>query len=182
MAKTRSIKNYKGKSKYYFFNDRLVRLMDKDAVGDRVMVYDFTDHERYIYKLSDFKKYSERAYTLPEVADLLERSYWILYRKIKSEITWIGSIATYGNEWARHYFSKDDILELHQYLADIDPRGEGIHHKKSGRRHYPKPKNKLVKRDDLPTREALLAKLNSNEVYYIQDEEGNFVPVFKPKW
>lgn len=182
MAKTRSIKNYKGKSLYYFFNDKLVRLVDTDAVGDRVMVYEFDDHENHIYRLSEFKKYREQAYTLPEVCDMLNRSYWILYRKIKNEITWIGTLATYGNSWTRHYFSKQDILDLHEYLASIDPRGPD-HPRAAGRRNYPTPKNKLVKRDDLPTREQLLAMLNSNEVYYVKNEEtGEFEPVFKPRW
>lgn len=182
MAKTRSIKNYQGNSKYYFFNDRLVRLVDKDPVGNRVMVYDFEDHEQHVYALSEFKKHAETAYTLPEVCDLLNRTYWQLYYKLRDELSWVGSIATYGNRWTRYYYSKQDILDLHQYLADIDPRGEGLHRKARGRRRYDKPKHKLVKRTDLPTREELLASLNSNEVYYIKDEDGNFTPVFKPKF
>lgn len=180
MAKTRSIKNYQGNSKYFFFNDRLVRLVDTDAVGNRVMVYDFEDHLEHVYKLSDFKKYREPAWTLPETCELLGRTYWKLYRKITKEITWIGTVATYGNRWTRYYFSKKDILDLHQYLADIDPRGEGLHPKAAGRRHYDKPKHKLVKRDDLPTREQLLASLSTTEVYYIKNEDGEFIPVFKP--
>lgn len=188
-------KEYKGKSVFGFLKDqvtkeyRLYRVMDKDPIKDEILVYDFQEHVKRILRLSDWKKYSEKAYTLPEVCELIGRSYWYTRRIVREEMGWPGTPATYDPDnlddpevWRRWYFSKDDVLDIHKYMASIDPRGEGYHHKQSGRRNYPKPKNKLVKRHDMPTREEVLAKLNSDEIYYVKNADGEFVPVFKPKW
>lgn len=189
MPATRSLKEYKGRSKFGFLDGHLCRIMDSDPVGNRIMLYRFTDHERIVVALSDWKKKSGEAYTLKELCELINRSYYYTRRIVSEEMDGVGVYATYEpdklddpNTWRRWYFSKEDVLKVHQYMADLDPRGEGYHHKQKGRRNYPRPKNKLVKRHDMPTREQLLAKLNSDEIYYIQNDEGEYVPVFKPKW
>lgn len=189
-AKTKLVTQYPGKSKFFFMNDRLYALIDKDPVGDKIMAYDFEEHNKKIFRLSDYKRHAERAYRLPEVCEMIGRSYSYGRKIILEDLPWLGTVASYDPNWRDHpkeawhwyLFSKQDVLDAHEHFANIDPRGDRIHPKRPGRRNYPKPRNKLVKRNDMPTREELLAQLNSNEVYYVRNEDGEFEPVFKPNW
>lgn len=188
-AKRHFTKEYKGKSLFYFVKDRLYRVRDTDPVGDRIMVYDCQEHVDKVMVLSEFKRERTKAYTLPEMCKIIGRSYWYTRRILIEELPYIGILFSYEPHklddpatWRQRFFTKQDILDVHKYMANLDPRGEGLPPKAPGRRNYPVPKKKLVKRTDMPTREEVLARLNSDEVYYVKDDDGNFKPVYRPKW
>lgn len=145
---------------YFFLNEKIHKTIRSSRSKDELIAWCYPDKKRVLYAYSQVEKYMQNAYTIVQVAKLLNRHRvtiqdYILEGKIKSpqKIYSIGNLD--GNGWFKYMFSESDILDLHQFILDAGHSSE------------------------IPSRTELLAILKNNLILYTKTEDGKFIPVWK---
>jgi DNA topoisomerase IA len=151
----RSIKTIR----YFFLNGKIHKVISSSRAKDQVIAWCYPDAKRVLYPYSEVNKHMGNAYSVVQVADMLNKHRvtiqdYILEEKIKApqKIYPIGSLSKEG--WSKYMFSEEDILDLHQYILD------------SGHSN------------NMPSKAELLALLKHSFVLYTKTSSG-FVPVWK---
>ena len=148
------------KFRYFFLNDKIHKVIRSSRSKDELVAWCYPDRKRVLYSYSQVTKYMENAFTVVEVAAMLNKhrvtiQEYILQGKIKSP----QKIYPIGNpdheNWSKYMFNESDILDLHQYIIDAGHSS------------------------NLPSRTELQALLKHNIILYTKTEEGRFVPVWK---
>lgn len=178
MDKPKSIyKTQVGRSvkKLFFMNGKLYRILHVYRAGNLVYAWDFDGHQKVTFLHSDVRKLSNRAYSTPEVSEMLGVHRQTINSAIRSgeirEPPRPYAFATKQGEWANapHVWSKDAILDLHEYL---------ISKRWGGRQSEFFPSNRSI-----PNRLELLTMLEQGTVTYIKTKDGEFIPAWKaPEW
>lgn len=113
-----------------------------------------------MYSYSQVKKNMETAYTVVEVASMLNKhrvtiQEYILDEKVSTpqKIYPIGQPDS--EKWSQYMFNQKNILDIHQHILDSG-------HSK-----------------EIPSKAELQALLKNNLVLYTKTEDGKFVPVWK---
>lgn len=145
---------------YFFLNDKLHKVLRASRAKDELVAWCYVDRKRVLYSYSQVKKNMEKAYSIKEVSQILNRHRvtiqdYIIAGVIPSpeKIYPIGDPD--DSVWFKYMFSQKDILGLHEYILE------------AGRL------------DDLPSRSELMAILKHNIILYTKTEEGKFVPIWK---
>ena len=145
---------------YFFINGSIHKVLRSSRSKDELVAWCYPDKKRVLYSYALVQKNMQTAYTLTQVAQILNKHRvtiqdYILEGKIKSPQK-VYPISNPENEnWSKYMFSESDILDLHQYILDV---GHSL---------------------DLPSKTELLAILKNNLILYTKTEEGSFVPVWK---
>lgn len=148
------------KFRYFFLNDKIHKVIRSSRSKDELVAWCYPDKKRVLYSYSQVNKYMENAFTLAQVADMLNKhrvtiQEYILQGKVKPP----QKVYPIGNpdheNWSKYMFKESDILDLHQYILDAGHSSE------------------------LPSRTELQALLKHNLILYTKTEEGRFVPVWK---
>jgi hypothetical protein len=111
----------------------------------------------------------EKAYTITEVANILNRHRMTIDKYIRDGIIRTpersykidGKFDSYG----KYFFSEKEVLELHDYCSTVSvgrPRKDG-----------------LVNSSGLPTRSEVRSMLKETSTLYIKNDSGEFIPVWK---
>jgi hypothetical protein len=136
--------------------------------ADKIITWCYPLEKRVAYTYSDLKKRKEPAFTLQETATMLNRGRVSLERAIMS-----GSITrpqyTYGlNEHKRlfkYMFHESNIMEAHAYFSSV---------------HYGPPrKDGFIVPKRLPTARELRAMIRQEQILYVINDDGEFVPVWR---
>lgn len=158
MTKTSKAKSRKD-IRYFFLNGKIHKTISLSRAKDQVIAWSYPDKKRVLYPYSEVNKSMGNAYTLVQVASMLNKHRvtiqdYILEEKIKSpqKIYPIGNNSSNG--WFKYMFSESDILDLHEYILDSG-------HSKN-----------------VPSRTELLALLKHSFILYTKTDSG-FVPVWK---
>jgi hypothetical protein len=145
--------------RYFFLNGKIHKTISLSRAKDQVIAWSYADKKRVLYPYSEVNKSMGNAYTLVQVASMLNKHRvtiqdYILEEKIKSpqKIYPIGNNSSEG--WFKYMFSEADILDLHEYIL------ESGHSK------------------NMPSRAELLALLKHSFILYTKTDSG-FVPVWK---
>ena len=143
---------------------------------DLLRAWSFADEKVVDFSLSSVKQNSQQAYDTKEVAVLLNRSKNTLFQYLsKGAIPSpykIGVQIIDGQEMFGHLkWSEDDVMAMHDYLlSEVGfgrKRGDGI----------------VKSAKNIPSRMEVMAMMRQHRRYYVQDENGNFIPVFEqPDW
>lgn len=148
------------KLRYFFLNDKIHKVLSASRSKDELIAWCYPDKKRVLYPYSQVKKYMKQAYTLVQVASMLNRHRvtvqdYILDEKIISpqKIYPIGRPDSVN--WSQYMFSEEDILDLHQHILDSGHSSE------------------------IPSKSELLAILKNNLILYTKTEDGKFIPVWK---
>jgi hypothetical protein len=148
------------KLRYFFLNDKIHKVLSASRSKDEIIAWCYPDKKRVLYPYSQVKKYMGQAYTLVQVASMLNRHRvtvqdYILDEKIISpqKIYPIGRPDSVN--WSQYMFSEEDILDLHQHILDSGHSSE------------------------IPSKSELLAILKNNLILYTKTEDGKFIPVWK---
>ncbi len=148
------------KLRYFFLNDKIHKVLSSSRSKDELIAWSYPDKKRMLYSYSQVKKYMGQAYTLVQVASILNRHRvtvqdYILDEKIISpqKIYPIGHPDSVN--WSQYMFSEKDILDLHQHILDSGHSSE------------------------IPSKTELLALLKNNLILYTKTEDGKFIPVWK---
>jgi hypothetical protein len=154
-------RNGKSKSlRYFFLNDKIHKVLKSSRSKDEMIAWCYPDKKRVMYSYSQVKKNMETAYTVVEVASMLNKhrvtiQEYILNEKvaIPQKIYPIGQPDS--ENWSQYMFNQKNILDIHQHILDSG-------HSK-----------------EIPSKAELQALLKNNLILYTKTEEGKFVPVWK---
>ena len=151
-----------GKSKslrYFFLNDKIHKVLKSSRSKDEIIAWCYPDKKRVMYSYSQVKKNMEKAYSILEVSEILNKhrvtiqDYIIEGKVITPHI--IYPISRFDNyTWFRYMFSYKNIYDIHEHIL------ESGHSK------------------NVPSKTELQAILKNNIILYTKTDSG-FVPVWK---
>ena len=145
---------------YFFLNNKIHKVLRSSRAKDELVAWVYEDKKRVMYSYSQVEKNMESAYTMTQVASILNKHRvtihdYILEGKVKTP----QKIYSIGNgiesKWSKYMFNQSDILGIHEYILDSGHSSE------------------------IPSRAEILALLKTNLILYTKTAEGKFVPVWK---
>jgi hypothetical protein len=146
--------------RYFFLNDKIHKVLKSSRSKDEMIAWCYPDKKRVMYSYSQVKKNMETAYTVVEVASMLNKhrvtiQEYILNEKVATpqKIYPIGQPDS--ENWSQYMFNQKNILDIHQHILDSG-------HSK-----------------EIPSKAEIQALLKNNLVLYTKTEDGKFVPVWK---
>lgn len=154
--------------KYFYLNANLYRVLRIVRAEDFVECWNYTTHRREGLVWSEVRKRSERAFPLSEVCKMLGRTRVTLEQAIiAGKIPAPQRLYTLDLERkpGKYMFSEKDILSLHDYYLTVHvgrPRADG-----------------KITPGRMPTKAELRAMMRHDTVLYVQNDDGEFVPVWK---
>jgi hypothetical protein len=156
-----------GSKKIWFLNGSLVRRHHLNRSNGIMSVYNITKNQIESCLISDFKKNRERAYTVKETAELVNR-----HRKYLPTLMQSGTIpyptgsqeGGEGKFGIRSYYSESQVHQIRDILASFHmgrPRRDG-----------------LITNDTTPTRQELTRRMGDGILTYTRTADGQFVPMW----
>jgi hypothetical protein len=156
-----------GSKKVYFLNGDLVRVHHFNRSNGIMSVYNITKDRIESCLVSDFKRNREKAFTVGETAELVNRHKKYLPDLMKRGILPepMGSQKGGARGWqVRSYYSESQVHEIRDILASY---------------HMGRPrKDKLITNDITPSRQELTRRMGSGILTYTRTEDGRFIPVW----
>lgn len=147
------------KLQYFFLNNKIHKVIKFIRAKDELIAWSYLDKKRVLYSYSLVEKNMEKAYTIKDAGDILNRhkvtiEEYILSGKIKTPQK-VYPIGNPESSWFKFMLSESDILDIHQFILD----------------------DGYIR--DLPSRTELKALLKHNIILYTKNSDGNFIPVWK---
>ena len=156
-----------GSKKVWFLNGDLVRVHHLNRSNGIMSVYNIVKDQIESCLISDFKKNRERAYTVGETADLVNRHKKYMPSLMKREIIPRPTGSQKGGQtgWqVRSYYSESQVRGIRDILATY---------------HMGRPRNdKLITNDITPTVQELTRRMGDGILTYTKTEDGRFIPVW----
>ena len=156
-----------GNKKVWFLNGNLVRIHHYNHSNGIMSVYNITKDQIESCLISDFKSKRERAYTVGQTADLVNR-----HKKYMPDLMKRGVIPfPIGSQkggargfQVRSYYSESQVREIRDILASY---------------HIGRPrKDKLITNDITPSKQELTRRMGDGILTYRKTEDGRFVPIW----
>ena len=156
-----------GSKKVWFLNGDLVRIHHLNKSNGIMSVYNITKDQIESCLISDFKKNRQRAYTVGQTAELVNRHKKYLPNLMKRGIIPhpTGSQKGGSTGWqVRSYYSESQIREVRDILASY---------------HMCRPrKDKLITNDVTPSIQELTRRMGDGILTYTRTEDGRFIPIW----
>jgi len=156
-----------GNKRVFFLNGDLVRKYHINKSNGIMSVYNINKDRIESCLIADFKKNSERAYSVKDTATLVSRHQKHLYRLVTNGVIPPPVAASLGAErsWrTRAYYSASMVKEIRDILAS---------------RHTGRPrKDGLISNNKTPTIQELTRRMGDGILTYTRTEDGNFVPIW----
>ncbi|QBZ72333.1 helix-turn-helix DNA binding domain protein [Streptomyces phage Circinus] len=154
--------------RYFYLNGDLHRVLSINRAQDLVVTWVFKEGKRRAYVWSDARKRLEKAFTMKQVGQMVNRhrvniEKYILEGKIRApeRIYTLDGNKTPG----KYMFSEKDVFELHDYLLTV---------------HIGRPrKDGKITPGRMPSRAELRAMMQHDTTVYIKAADGTFTPVWK---
>ena len=156
-----------GNKKVWFLNNDLIRVVHYNRSNGIMSIYNITKDRVESCLISDFKNKRERAYTVGETADLVNRHKKYMPSLMKRGIIPFptGSQKGGARGWqVRSYYSESQVREIRDILATY---------------HIGRPrKDNLITNDITPTKAELTRRMGDGILTYTRTEDGRFVPIW----
>jgi len=156
-----------GNKKVWFLNGDLVRIHHHNKSNGIMSVYNINKDQIESCLISDFKKKRERAYTVRETADLVNRHKKYMPDLMKRGVIPFPTGSQKGGArgfQVRSYYSESQVREIRDILAS---------------HHIGRPrKDKLVTNDITPSKQELTRRMGDGILTYRRTEDGRFVPIW----
>jgi hypothetical protein len=156
-----------GNKKVWFLNGDLVRVHHLNRSNGIMSVYNITKDRIESCLIQDFKQKRERAYTVGETADLVNRHKKYMPSLMKRGIIPFptGSQKGGARGWqVRSYYSESQVWAIRDILATY---------------HIGRPrKDKLITNDITPSPQELTRRMGDGILTYTRTEDGRFIPVW----
>jgi hypothetical protein len=156
-----------GSKKVWFLNGDLVRRYHFNRADGLMSVYNIIQDRIETCFISDFKKNRERAYTVAETAQLVNRHRKYLPQLMKSGVIPYPTGSQKGGETAfqvRSYYSESQVREIRDILASY---------------HTGRPrKDRLITNSITPTSQELTRRMGDGILTYTKTEDGSFIPIW----
>jgi hypothetical protein len=156
-----------GNKTVWFLNEDLVRPHHYSRSTGLVTLYNINKERLETCLISDFKRNREKAYTINETAELINRHRKYIPSLIKRGIIPepVGSRLDGKRGWqVRAYYSESQVREIRDILASIhigQPRKDG-----------------LVTNNMTPNKQELTRRMGDGILKYTKTEDGRFIPVW----
>ena len=151
----------------WFLNGDLVRKHHLNRSNGIMSVYNITKGRIESCLISDFKKNRERAYTIKQTAELVNRHQKYLPNLMKSGLIPepLGAQQGGARAWrVKAYYSESQVREIRDILAS---------------QHIGRPrKDGLITNDTTPSPQELKRRMGDGILTYTRTEDGRFVPVW----
>jgi hypothetical protein len=156
-----------GNKKVWFLNGSLVRVHHLNRSNGIMSVYNITKDQIESCLINDFKNKRERAYTVGETADLVNRHKKYMPSLMKRGIIPFPTGSQKGGErgWqVRSYYSESQVKEIRDILATY---------------HIGRPrKDNLITNDITPSKAELTRRMGDGILTYTKTEDGRFIPIW----
>ena len=156
-----------GRKKVWFLNGDLVRVHHLNKSNGIMSVYNITKDRVESCLIADFKKNREKAFTVSETADLVNRHKKYMPDLMKRGVIPhpTGSQKGGSTGWqVRSYYSESQVREIRDILASY---------------HIGRPrKDKLITNDMTPTKQELTRRMGDGILTYTRTEDGRFIPIW----
>jgi hypothetical protein len=156
-----------GNKKVWFLNGYLVRVHHLNRANGIMSVYNIITDQIESCLVADFKRNRERAYTVGETADLVNRHKKYIPSLIKRGVIPgpTGSQKGGGTGWqVRSYYAESQVREIRDILASYSmgrPRDD-----------------KLITNNITPSPQELTRRMGDGILTYTRTEDGRFIPVW----
>jgi hypothetical protein len=156
-----------GNKKVWFLNGDLVRIHHLNRSNGILSVYNIIRDRIESCLISDFKKNRERAYTVGETADLVNRHKKYMPSLMNRGVIPFptGSQKGGARGWqVRSYYSESQVKEIRDILATY---------------HQGRPRNDgLITNDITPSPQELTRRMGDGILTYTRTDDGRFIPVW----
>jgi hypothetical protein len=158
--------------RYFYLNGKVHKVLRRSRAEDLLIVWDYQLGKRVAYSLADVNKNKQHAYPISEVSKIIGKHEdtikWHLYRgdiKFPQQIYSLNGNKTPG----KYLWSEDDIREMHNFFKTV---------------HRGRPRNDGgITPGDMPSRAEIEAMMKQEDILYVKNNEGEFIPVWKqPEW
>ena len=158
--------------RYFYLNGKLHKVLRRSRAEDLIIAWDYQLAKRVAYNLTDVNKNKQHAYPISHVSKIIGKhedtiKLHLYAGRLKFPQQ---SYSLNGNRTPGKYFwSEDDIREMHGFFKTVHrgrPRIDGG-----------------ITPGDMPSRAELEAIIKQEDILYIKNNDGEFVPVWKaPEW
>jgi hypothetical protein len=158
--------------RYFYLNGTLHKILRRSRAEDLIVAWDYQLGKRVAYNLTDVEKNKQHAYPISEVVKIIGR-----HEDTIKQHLYKGNIKTpqqcyslNGNKTpGKYYWSEDDVRELHEFFKTV---------------HRGRPrKDGETTPGNMPSRAEIEAIMKQENILYIKNDDGAFVPVWKqPEW
>jgi hypothetical protein len=156
-----------GNKKVWFLNGDLVRIHHLNKSNGIMSVFNIIKDQIESCLISDFKKNRERAYTVGQTAQLVNRHKKYLPNLMKRGIIPFPTGSQKGGQtgWqVRSYYSESQVRAIRDILASY---------------HMGRPrKDKLITNDITPSSQELTRRMGDGILTYTRTEDGRFIPIW----
>jgi hypothetical protein len=156
-----------GNKKVWFLNGCLVRTHHLNKSNGIMSVYNITKDQIESCLISDFKKNRERAYTVGQTAELVNRHKKYMPELVKKGVIPepMGAQPGGARGWqVRSYYSESQVRELRDILASY---------------HHGRPrKDGLITNDVTPSKQELTRRMGDGILTYTRTEDGRYIPIW----
>lgn len=156
-----------GNKKVWFLNGDLVRIHHLNKSNGIMSVYNITKDQIESCLINDFKKNRERAFTVGETAQLVNRHKKYMPDLMRREVIPrpTGSQKGGATGWqVRSYYSESQVRAIRDILATY---------------HIGRPRlDKLITNDITPTKQELTRRMGDGILTYTRTEDGRFIPIW----
>jgi len=152
---------------YFFLKDKLYKKLRVVKSEDYIVAWSYEDEMRMRFNYSSVRREASKAYSLDEVSDLIGRRKSVLLSYLRRNLIDPPSGRLYSiknkvpGKWM---WSEQDVLDLRDAIFEMAPKnmyGE------------PRVNFKLVSKAEL------LSKMREDTAYYVKNEQGEFVKVWR---
>lgn len=146
-----------------FINGELHHRIHTNIPADVITTFNYIQDKIVRYPYKTIKPYIQRAYSIGEAAKIINRHPDRIRAYVNSGELPRPQQAGHLGHW---YFSDDDILNLQDFFANV---------------HFGRPRKDgaITPKKNTVTKEEVDARLGRREVLYVQNDEGEFIPVWK---
>ena len=158
--------------RYFYLNGKLHKILRRSRAEDLVVAWDYQTGKRVAYNLADVEKNKQHAYPISEVVKIIGRHEDTIKKHL-----YLGNIKTpqqcyslNGNKTpGKYYWSEDDVRELHSFFKTV---------------HRGRPrKDGEIRPGNMPSRAEIEAIMKQENILYVKNNDGEFIPVWKqPEW
>ena len=156
-----------GNKKVWFLNRDLVRIHHFNKSNGIMSVYNITKDQIESCLISDFKNKRERAYTVGQTAELVNRHKKYMPDLMKRGVIPFPTGSQKGGArgfQVRSYYAESQVREIRDILAT---------------HHIGRPrKDNLITNDITPTKQELTRRMGDGILTYTKTEDGRFVPIW----
>ena len=156
-----------GSKKVWFLNKDLIRVIHYNRSNVIMSIYNITKDKIESCLISEFKNKKEKAYTVSQTAELVNRHRKYMPTLMKRGIIPmpIGAQKDGKRGWQiRSYYSESQVKEIRDILATY---------------HIGRPrKDGLITNDITPSKQELTRRMGDGILTYTKTEDGRFIPVW----